>query len=151
MPTYTPRTVERYLKNYLDIRYMLDGRGQQLPDTYAVKAPARSADNLPFGQTASGQAWPFMEPHRARSPVDGKRKARLLEDLHCVCLDIEDASKRVTDEDLELIYKYLILGTYTLDELVAERGVTSRGSMLRRIQRAVARYAYAMEHPHEQP
>lgn len=147
MPTYTAPMVEKLLRNYLDIRYTLEGRGQILPDTYAVRTAARNTDDVPLGQTARGQPWPFMEKARAKAPMDGKRRARLIEELHVACIDIEDALRKLTDDDLELLYDYHIFQNKTLDELVAARGVTSRGSMQKRIYRAVQRLTYAMEHP----
>lgn len=146
MPTYTPTNVERLLRSYLDIRETLETRGQILPDLYITKPQARSLDRLPFGQTPNGKAWPFMEPQRAKSPVDGKRQARQMEELHVCCLDIEEALKKVTDDDLELIYKHLILQTHTLDDLVAERKLTSRGSMRQRVHRAVERLTRVLEY-----
>jgi hypothetical protein len=143
--TYTVGTVERLLRNYLDVRYALEGRGQQLPDTYVVREKRDTSEReRPFGH-GTGQSWPFMEPKHARAPMDGKAKARLMEDFHCAIIDIENALRDMSDDDLELIYKYYILGTHTLDDLLVERGAQSRGSMLRRNQRAVARLTQRME------
>ena len=136
---YTVALVERLLRNYLDIRYTLEGRGQQLPDTYATFPKRVTRTEQPLGMTAHGTPWPFMEPLHAKAPTDGKRKARLLEELHCSIIDIETALPHMSDDDLELIYQYHVLQTHTLDELAKERRLTSRGSMHQRVYRAVER------------
>jgi hypothetical protein len=148
MPSYTPRAVERLLKSYLDIRDALTGRTQQLHDTYAItKRPSpvtRSTNDRPLGDTG-GIPWPFMETSHARSPMNGKAKAQFMQELHVSILDLERGLKELTDEDLALIYDYLIFGNKTLDQLTVERGLTSRGSMQRRVMRAVERLTRAME------
>ncbi len=144
--TYTVGIVERLLRNYLDIRSYLEGKGQLLPDTYTVKpAPRTNKERMPLGQTALSQPWPFMEAPRARAPMDGKARARTIQDLHVSCLDIEEALKKLHDDDVELLLKYHILQTHTLDQLVVERQVTSRGSMQRRVRRAVERLVRELE------
>jgi hypothetical protein len=146
MAIYTTSNVERLLRSYLDIKQTLETRGQILPDLYTMKPKPRSSVGLPFGQTPSGKAWPFMEPQRAKAPTDGKRQARQMEELHVCCLDIEEALPKVTDDDLELLYKFYIFQTHTLDDLVAERKVTSRGSMRQRCHRAVERLTRVLEY-----
>src|SRR5688500_10534880 len=63
--THTVGTFERLLRNYLDVRYALEGTGQQLPDTYVVREKRDTSEReRPFGH--GGQPWPFMEPRHAR-------------------------------------------------------------------------------------
>jgi len=69
----------------------------------------------------------------------------MMEDLHVSCIDIEEGLPQLTKEDQKLIIDYHILHRKTLDELCAERSHTSRGSMQRRIQRAVTRLVDVME------
>jgi hypothetical protein len=144
--TYTPRLVERLLKSYLDIRYTLEGKSPELPDTYAV-VHKRTAppERTPFGMTASATAWPFMEKRPALHRTDGKKQARTMEELHVACLDIENALQYLSNDDLTIVYQYLIFQTHTLDELVAERGLVSRGSMQSRVKRIVKRVTKLME------
>ena len=136
---YTVGLVEKMLRSYLDIKYTLEGKGQQLPDTYATFPKNSNKIEQPLGMTRTGSPWPFMEPRHAKVPTDGKQKARFLEELHCATIDIEEAFKEVTDDDLELLYKYHVFQTHTLDELAYERNVKSRGSMRQRVLRAVER------------
>jgi hypothetical protein len=143
---YTTRTVERLLRNYLAIRFTLEGRGQQLSDTYVVKAPVQKRTPKPLGMQ---NTWPFLDPKHAHEPTDGKAKSRLIEELHVSVLDLERGFQHLADDDLELIYKYHVFQTHTLDDLVAERQVTSRGSMSQRIYRAVQRLTRVLEHLYE--
>lgn len=140
---YTPRLVEKLLKNYLDIRYTLEGKSPDLPDTYAVNVK-QTYQRVPFGMQPSEAPWPFMEKLHATSPRDGKKQAREMLELHMSCLDIERALKLLDDDDLKLIYQYFIFQTHTLDELVAERGLTSRGSMQSRTQRVLKKLTRIM-------
>lgn len=147
MAVYTARAVERILRYYLDIRGVLEGNCQRLPDTYSLRTkPRRDRSTQPFGQTATGDPWPFMEPQHARSPMDGKAKARLMEELHVSILDLEAAFPRLSEDDQFLLMEYHIKQNKTLDELCAIRGVDSRGSMQQRVARAVQRLAREMEH-----
>lgn len=139
---YTAKLVERLLRSYLDILCTLEGNTQNLHDTFVTKRKRTSAIR-PFGDN-SNQPWPFMEPLHAKPPMDGKTKARFLEDLHCAALDIEAAFPRLADDDKELLLKYHITQSHTLDELMKERNVTSRGSMHQRIFRSVQRLTYLM-------
>jgi hypothetical protein len=124
----------------------LEGKSPDLPDTYAVNTKQQFAvDRVPFGMTPSSQPWPFMEQKHAVHRTDGKANARMMEELHVAVLDIEQALKHLSDDDLRLTYQYLIFQTHTLDELIAERGLTSRGSMQLRIQRIIRRVTKLME------
>lgn len=150
MATYTVRSVERFLRSYLDILCTLEGNTQSLHDTYVTKKKKKThREAVPFGQTTQGEPWPFMEPKHARSPTDGKTKARFLEDLHCAVLDIEEAFPLLSEDDQYLIREYHITQNKTLDELMVERSVASRGSLHQRIHRAVRRLTYLMEHQKE--
>lgn len=137
---YTDNLVERLLRNYLDIRATLEGNTQRLHDTYIVDTKrTQSRRERPLGQVAQGEPWPFMETKHAKVPQDGKAKARFLEELLCAVIDIEQTFPRLSNDDKELLLKYHITHGYTLDELMVERGVTSRGSMRQRVARSVTR------------
>lgn len=142
--------VKKLLRSYLDIRYTLEGKSPELPDTYAV--PVRfnyDKSRMPFGMTPSSQPWPFMEQRGATAKSDGKRQARMMEELHVSCLDIEKALRQLDDDELEIVYKHLIFQTHTLDDLIEERGLTSRGSMQSRVQRIVRRITKLIEQSKE--
>lgn len=146
MAVYTVNMVEKYLRMYQDIRFTLEGNCQRLPDTYTLRTkPKRNLTRQPFGQTATGEPWPFMEPKHAKPPMDGKRNAQLMEDLHTAVLDIESAFPRLSEDDQQLIYDYHITQNKNLDEIAVERNVSSRGSMCQRIARAVQRLTREME------
>ena len=132
--TYTPRFVERLLKSYLDIVSTLEGKGQEIIEA----APAQSRDFLEKSDS-------FVREIHARTKVDGKGKARDLEDLHCAILDLEKHLPTMHRDDQELIIRYHIRQDLTLEELAAERRVASKGSMQKRIYRAVSRLARKME------
>lgn len=152
MSAYTTGLVERLLRNFLDIRYALEGNAQQLHDTTLVRNPQNaSTRERPLGMAHNDpRGWPFREARHAREPMNGKAKARAKEELHCAVIDIEAAFPLLSQDDQELLLKYHILQTHTLDELVVERGLTSRGAMQRRILRAVDRLRREMEHgPYE--
>ena len=129
-PVYTVRRLEKLLSNYLDIRATISGRSQQLHDANAVE----QEDMRPFAARS-----------HAKAPQNGKGRARMLEDLHVSCIDIEEGLPQLMKEDQRLILDYHITHTKTLDELCVERGHTSRGSMQRRIQRAVGRLVDILE------
>jgi hypothetical protein len=145
MAVYTVSHVERVLRRYLDIRCALEGSSQQLLDLYVTQGKKSKQAPQPLGQTKTGQPWPFMEPQHAKPPMDGKAKARLMEDLHVSVLDIDEAFPKLSDDDQYLILEYHIKQSKTLDEFMAERKVTSRGSMQRRIARSVQRLTRYME------
>lgn len=140
---YTENNVERLLKSYLDIKSTLAGNTQNVHDAAFVTGPTAVRER-PFGHSINGPPWPFMEQRHARTPRDGKAKARFLEELLCGVIDIETVFHKLSDDDQELLLKYLVTQGYTLDELIAERGTVSRGSMRQRIQRAVARLTRLM-------
>lgn len=158
METYTPALVERLLRNYIDIRASFEGRSQRIHDSsLAIKRPTAYAEQ-PLG--SGGRPFPFMERHHASTPMDGKKRARSMEDLHCSVIDIEEGLAKLHEiavcgptenrrlqaqEDYFFIVVYYILHLYTLDELMALRGVTSRGSMQKRVFRAVQRLTKIME------
>lgn len=133
-PVYTTARLEKLLANYLDIRATLNGRSQQLHDVNAVEAN----DHRPLATRS-----------HAKAPQNGKGRARMMEELHVSCIDIEQGLPQLVQEDRRLIIDYHILHKKTLDELCVERGHTSRGSMQRRIQRAVARLVDVMEQHYE--
>jgi hypothetical protein len=158
MVTYTPALVERLLRNYLDIRNTFEGRAQRLHDASLVKKTIVSYAEKPLG--SGNRPYPFMERQHVASPPDGKRRARSMEDLHCSVIDIEDALAELyqtclygrtenirfqAQEDYFFLINYYILHLYTLDELMELRGVSSRGSMQKRVFRAVQRLTKIME------
>lgn len=149
MAAYTTALVEKILRNYLDIRATLEGNAQRVHDTYcAVKRPnfdkqRRASRRRAFGQT--DERWPFMEPQHAKPPMDGKAKARAMEELHCAAIDLETAFPRLLKDEQELLLKYHVYQTHTLDELTKELGLASRGAMQQRIYRVVRNLAGEME------
>jgi hypothetical protein len=132
---YTTARLEKLLSNYLDIRATLNGRSQQLHDMNAIE---------------TNDARPMSRRSHSKAPQNGKGRARMMEDLHVSCIDIEENLPKLLQDDRQLIMDYHILHRMTLDELCVSRGNKSRGSMQRRIQRAVTRLVDVMEHKYEQ-
>jgi hypothetical protein len=157
-PTYTPPLVERVLRNYIDIRSTFEGKAQRVHDSSAVIKKREPTREVPLG--GKNQPWPFMEKLHAATPNDGKRRARQMEDLLCSVIDVDNALAELREiaeaspnpalraqaqEDYFLLINYHILHLYTLDELMVLRGVSSRGSMQKRVFRAVQRLTKIME------
>jgi len=148
MKVYTVENVERLLRSYLDFQYFLMGKGGQSMDTYSVRPSTPSTRELPFGATKNdARPWPFYETRHARIPRDGKSRAMKTQELHVSMLDIEIAIKQLQDDDLELLYKYYLFQTHTIEELCAERGIARHGTMRMRCKRAVERLVYILERP----
>lgn len=146
MVTYTPMMVERYLRNYLDIRLSLDLQGTD----YRVAAPTQVAvvvrKNVPLGQTKANPRWPFMDKQHAPRVRDGKQQSRQREEFHCAILDVEIAMKKISDDDYWIIYNHLIMGTQSLDDLVKMFHFKGRSGARMRVMRAVNRLTREMEH-----
>lgn len=117
-------------------------------DTLGVRSEVQAMKELPLGLTTNDpRPWPFHEIHHAKPPRDGKARAKSIQEIHVSMIDIEVALRALTDDDLELIYKYFLLQSHTLEELCAERKNYSRGSMLLRCRRAVGRLVVALDDP----
>lgn len=157
MHTYTIGLTERLLRNLLDIEATLHGRGQHATaNPTTLTPPNRRADRVPLGQGRyDARPWPFMGKGHAKAPRDGKARARQMEDLHCALIDVTSAlvavdrhgNYRISDDDYWLLCEYYIFQNYTLDELCAQRGTLSKGSMQRRCQRAIGRLVQELERP----
>lgn len=90
----------------------------------------------------------MQEPRHARPAVDGKAKAQNALELHCAAMDFELGVEKLSDRDLELLLKYFVYGTHTLDELCAERGMSSKGSMSDLLSRIIRRLTRIMNNEH---
>lgn len=142
--SYSPVMVERLCRSYLDHRHSLFGSAQRLPDSTIVDKPEATTRELPFGMRRGDSPWPFFEPIHAKPKVDGKRKADLATSLWVSMMDLEAGLKKLSDDDIGLVYKYHIFQTRTLDELAVEIGIKSRSAVSARVQRAVARLTHLM-------
>lgn len=142
--SYSPVMVEKLARSYLDHRHSLFGSAQRLPDSTIVDKPEATTRELPFGMRRGDSPWPFLEPTHAKPKVDGKRKADLATSVWISMMDLEEGLKKLSDDDISLIYKYHIFQTRTLDELAVEIGIKSRSATSARVQRAVARLAHLM-------
>jgi hypothetical protein len=134
---YTPAQVERIAQNYFQIKSGLYG---------FTKVPN---DRHIFNTEESTQHFlPMQEPRHARPVIDGKAKAQNSLELHCAVMDFEIALEKLPDRDLELLYKYHVFATHTLEELCVERGISSRGSMSDLLTRIVKRLTRIMNNEH---
>lgn len=139
--SYTPHQVERLLRNYFQIKSVLHGSSRPPADRAAPVNDRPQEDQRPH---PIKDFVPFSEPRHARGHIDGKARARAATELHVSVMDLEIGLTRLSDHDLELVYKYFLFGTHTLDELCIDRGVTSRASMSKLLQRVLRRLTKAM-------
>ena len=136
VPEYTQGIVIKLLQNYVDIRgTVLDRMPKPSKPLYTSSAKYLFREK-PFG-ASSEQEWPFMSKQRAPTYTDGKRRARMMEDLHVASLDLECALNQLTKEEFDLLADYYILGNGTIEELAHARGLASKGRLQERIQRIV--------------
>lgn len=138
IPEYKQKTVILLMQNYINIRIRLLDRMRTNPDSLYVRTETETTKEKPLGSNSS-QAWPFMERSTAKSAVDGKKKAMMEEELHVAAIDLEEALSKLGDEDLDLVVKYFILQTHTLDELCTYKNLSSKGGLQERLQRIVKR------------
>jgi hypothetical protein len=142
VPVYSQKVVIRLLDNYVKIRSTMIDRMPEprkpiyLKDRYTYQ-------EKPLGASAA-TPWPFMTRPRAQQITDGKKRARMMEDLHVATLDLECALNRLSDDDYHLIADYYLFGNGTLDELATARGLASKGRLHERIQRIVQRLVRSM-------
>lgn len=142
-PAYTRGSVIRMLMHYGDMRAsVLGGQGTPMKTIYKQSVKYTFAER-PLGASSS-YPWPFMHKPHAQSSPNGKKRARMSEDVMCALIDLEDALDRLHERDFHLIYEYYILGGITLDELAARNGLKSRGRLHERLQRIVKRMTNTM-------
>lgn len=144
VPSYSQKTVIRLLDNYVQIRStMIDRMPQPSKPIYRVPKYTYAENLKPLGASAA-TPWPFMAKPRASQIVDGKKKARMMEDLHCATLDLECALNKLSDDDYALIADYYLFSNGTIEELARARGLSSKGRLQERIQRIVMRLVKSM-------
>jgi hypothetical protein len=135
---YSPRQVERLLQNYLSFRSSQitpsasSNESQVEYWTYVTPGHER-----PLGYTPKQSPYPFMVPKNASSPINGKQKARQLEDIVVSMCDLEESLPSLSDDYLELIYKHYLFQSHTIQDLCTEQNTTSRGSMRNKCFRAL--------------
>lgn len=142
VPSYSQKIVIRLLTNYVDIRSQMIDRMPQ-PTRQLYRTPKYTYDEKPLGASSS-TPWPFMAKPRAQQIVDGKKRARMMEDLHVATLDLENALNTLSDADYQLIADYYLFGNGTIDQLATARGLRSKGRLHERIQRVVRRLVRVM-------
>jgi hypothetical protein len=142
VPVYSKGIVIRLLQRYLDIRLSLIDRMPK-QDKAIYSSQQHQYREKPLGASAN-TGWPFMQKPNAQPRMDGKRKARMMEDLHCATIDLENALLTLTPDEYKLIAEYYIYGSVTLDELAEARGLTSKGRLHDRIMRIVAKLVRRM-------
>lgn len=147
--TYTVAQVERLLRSYFEIRSVLHGSSRPpMSRHYLTVTVDRPDKEYPLGANAENPG-PFSLPNHARGHVDGKAKARAAEELHVSVIDLETALGVLSNSDFDLVYKYFIVGSHTLDQLCLERGVKDRGGMSQLLTRVLRRLTRVINY--EQP
>lgn len=147
MTEYTPKLVERLLRAYPTIRSSLTGgRTIEVRNDAPVTRPRLSENaRMPLGRTQANPVWPFMTKQHASPPMDGKRKARQAEELHCAVLDIEMAFPRLSDDDQWILYHYLIVQSHELQDIARKFHLQGISGARMRVFRAVLRLTRYME------
>lgn len=138
VPEYSQRSVITLLQNYMDIRSTLIDR---MPNPRVpLYAPRKNHEfrEKPFGSSGA-LPWPFMTKNHTPVRTDGKKRARMMEDLHCATIDLERALSQLNDEDFGLVRDYYIVGAMTMEDLAQSRGLASKGRLQERLQRIVSR------------
>lgn len=163
---YTVGMVEALLPLYFELRAAFGPQGQRGgdevgPATTQPKPSSRRERPFGMGKT-DANPWPMMGKRHAKIPRDGKAKGRRKEEILVTLIDLELAfcakdeygEYRVSDDDVELLYRYYVYGMdETLDHLRAHlkktKGMTysSRGSMLNRVKRGVEHLVLELERP----
>lgn len=134
--SYTPAQVERLLKNYLTIRSMLDGSPRPPMVQMLVTEQEEPVEDR----------GPFSKPHRARGVIDGKARARAVEELHVSALDLEIGMQRMPTREANVLLHYFVMETHTLEDLCADWNVHSRASMHKIVKRIVRRLTEVMNY-----
>lgn len=143
VPAYTQGTVIRLLTNYVEIRSTLvDHMPKPIKPLYTTTAKYFFREK-PFGSSSS-TPWPFMTKGHAQSRSDGKKKARMTQDLHVCTIDLEEGLKTLTDEEYKLLADYYIFGEGTIQSLAEARGLLSRGRLQEKIQRTIKKLVRIM-------
>lgn len=142
VPPYTTKVVERLMINYADIRSTLIDRMPKTSKTIYSSAKYVHREK-PLGASAS-TPWPIMSRSVASPHTDGKLKANMMEDLHISSIDLENALKKLTKEEYDLVADYYIFGNGTIEELAQARGLSSKGRLQERIQRVVRKLVRIM-------
>jgi RNA polymerase sigma factor (sigma-70 family) len=136
MPEYSQGTVIRLLNMYLDIRMaLIDRMPNPSKPLYSVKQNHGFREK-PLGSSAA-LPWPFMTKPHATSHTDGKKRARMMEDLHAAAIDLEQALKGLSDDEHQMILDYYVFGGMTIEELAQARGLASKGRLQERLQRII--------------
>ncbi len=92
---------------------------------------------MPLGHTQSASPWPFMVKRSAQKKPDGKRRASKEADMHVAMVDLENGMRCLTDNYLEVIYKYYLFQLCTLEELAAELQLSFKSSAQNRCNAAI--------------
>lgn len=143
VPEYSQRSVITLLQNYLDVRSTLVDRMPTPKVPLYTPKKNHEFREKPFGASAA-LPWPFMTKHHAPVRTDGKKRARMMEDLHCAVLDLESALATLSVEDFGLVRDYYIVGAMTMEDLAQSRGLASKGRLQERLQRIVSRLVRVM-------
>lgn len=132
---YSEKEVAFLLGYYLEYRSNLISP-TAIPEEPCIrgeyKVQHRWRHELPLGHSHSDGPWPYMVKSNAPTRVDGKRRAMKAQDIHVAMIDLEQGLRCLTDNYLEVIYKYYLFQTFTLDELVPELGLGMKSSVQKR-------------------
>lgn len=143
VPAYSKGTVIRLLEHYLDIRLSILDRMPTPTKPLYSNNERHTFREKPLGSSGNSP-WPFMSRPHATKKVDGKKRARMMEDLHCATLDLENALATLDKDEYDLVADYYIYGSGTLEDLAAARGLLSKGRLHDKLQRIVSKLVRRM-------
>lgn len=137
---YTPKEVMFLLGYYLEYRSNLLSP-TAIPEDPCIRS-GYVTDNqwkheLPLGHSKSDPPWPYMVKSPAHSRVDGKRRAMKAQDIHISMVDLEHGLACLTDNYLEVLYKYYLFQTHTYEDIAKEHGLSHRFMIQRRCNKAL--------------
>lgn len=107
-------------------------------ETQFENTPIETKRPLPLGHTKNQGQFPFMGRKHVNTRVDGKTRAQKNEETVVALIDLERGLRCLTDDYLELIYKYYLFQTHNAYELCLEKNYSSVPSMWNKCERALA-------------
>lgn len=137
---YTQQEVVFLLGYYLEYRSNLISP-TAVPEDPCIRSEYKVKNvwghEMPLGHSHTDPPWPYMVKTNASQRVDGKRRAMKAQDFQVAMADLEQGLRCITDNYLEVIYKYYLFQTQTLEELSFDLGLGSKQAVQWRCRAAI--------------
>ena len=135
---YSGQAVKHLLREYVHLRARLSARAQQSPEVITDFSSTPIPTFLKTNNLRPTQVDMSYRTRARASPVrDGKTKQREFDEVWISLLDLEAGLRRLSDEEISLVYRYYMFETCTLEELATQIGTTLQGAEFA-CQRAVS-------------